>query len=54
MAKDLHAGNVDANGAGPVAGCELPLGGVGICGLGKEAGEEGLFEFLRTKAVGIA
>ncbi len=54
MAKDLHAGGVYANGAGPVAGCALPFGGVGISGLGKEGGEEGLFEFLRTKAVGIA
>jgi acyl-CoA reductase-like NAD-dependent aldehyde dehydrogenase len=54
MARDLKAGGVYANGAGPVAGCELPFGGVGISGLGREGGEEGLFEFLRTKSVGIA
>ncbi|WP_123027630.1 aldehyde dehydrogenase family protein [Mycolicibacterium stellerae] len=50
----LHAGGVYINGASPVVGCELAFGGVGISGYGREGGEEGLFEFLRTKAVGIA
>ena len=50
----LHAGGVYVNGAPPVIGCELPFGGVGISGFGREGGEEGLFEFLRTKAVAIA
>lgn len=40
--------------ASPVVGCELAFGGVGISGFGREGGEEGLFEFLRTKAVGVA
>ena len=53
---DAHckAGGVYINGASPVVGCELAFGGVGISGYGREGGEEGLFEFLRTKAVGIA
>lgn len=50
----LDAGGVYVNGASPVTGCELAFGGVGISGYGREGGEEGLFEFLRTKAVGIA
>jgi len=54
LVRRLHAGGVYINGAGPVAGCELPFGGVGISGFGREGGEEGLLEFLRTKAVGIA
>lgn len=54
MVTALRAGGVYVNGASPVVGCELAFGGVGISGFGREGGEEGLFEFLRTKAVGIA
>lgn len=54
MVSALNAGGVYVNGASPVTGCELAFGGVGISGYGREGGEEGLFEFLRTKAVGIA
>lgn len=54
MAVQLKAGGVYVNGANPVIGCELPFGGVGISGYGREGGQEGLFEFLRTKAVAIA
>jgi acyl-CoA reductase-like NAD-dependent aldehyde dehydrogenase len=54
MVTALRAGGVYVNGASPVVGCELAFGGVGISGYGREGGEEGLFEFLRTKAVGIA
>jgi len=50
----LHAGGVYVNGASPVVGCELPFGGVGISGFGREGGLEGLLEFVRTKAVAIA
>jgi aldehyde dehydrogenase (NAD+) len=50
----LEAGGVYVNGASPVVGCDLPFGGVGISGYGREGGEEGLFEFLQTKAVAIA
>jgi aldehyde dehydrogenase (NAD+) len=54
MVTALQAGGVYVNGASPVVGCELAFGGIGISGFGREGGEEGLFEFLRTKAVGIA
>jgi aldehyde dehydrogenase (NAD+) len=50
----LRAGGVYVNGASPVVGCELPFGGVGISGFGREGGQEGLHEFLQTKAVAIA
>jgi aldehyde dehydrogenase (NAD+) len=54
LATQLQAGGVYVNGASPVLGYELPFGGVGISGYGREGGQEGLFEFLRTKAVAIA
>lgn len=54
LAPRLEAGGVYVNGASPVTGCELPFGGVGISGFGREGGQEGLFEFVRTKAVAIA
>jgi aldehyde dehydrogenase (NAD+) len=54
MVTALQAGGVYVNGASPVVGCELAFGGIGISGFGREGGEEGLFEFLRTKAVGVA
>ena len=43
----------DPLGSSAVVGCELAFGGVGISGFGREGGQEGLFEFLRTKAVGV-
>jgi aldehyde dehydrogenase (NAD+) len=54
LSTQLRAGGVYINGANPVLGCELPFGGVGVSGYGREGGQEGLFEFLRTKAVAIA
>ena len=54
MVTALQAGGVYINGASPVVGCELPFGGVGISGFGREGGLEGLLEFLRTKAVAIS
>jgi aldehyde dehydrogenase (NAD+) len=54
LATQLRAGGVYVNGASPVMGCELPFGGIGISGYGREGGQEGLFEFLRTKAVAVA
>jgi acyl-CoA reductase-like NAD-dependent aldehyde dehydrogenase len=53
MVSALRAGGVYVNGASPVVGCELAFGGIGISGFGREGGQEGLFEFLRTKAVGV-
>ena len=50
----LESGGVYVNGATPVTGCELPFGGTGISGFGREGGLEGLLEFVRTKAVAIA
>ena len=54
LASRLEAGGVYVNGASPVVGCELPFGGVGISGFGREGGLEGLLEFVRTKAVAVA
>jgi Aldehyde dehydrogenase family len=53
LASKLEAGGVYVNGAMPVTGCELPFGGVGVSGYGREGGQEGLYEFVRTKAVSI-
>lgn len=50
----LEAGGVYVNGASPVTGCELPFGGLGSSGFGREGGLEGLLEFVRTKAVAVA
>ncbi len=54
LAPRLRASGVYVNGAAPVVGCELPFGGVGISGFGREAGLEGLLEFVRTKAIAVA
>ncbi|OHV31796.1 MULTISPECIES: aldehyde dehydrogenase family protein [Pseudofrankia] len=54
LTAQLRAGGVYVNGAPPVVGYELPFGGVGISGYGREGGQEGLLEFVRTKAVAIA
>jgi aldehyde dehydrogenase (NAD+) len=51
---ELQAGGVYINGAQPVIAPELPFGGIGISGFGREGGREGIDEFLRTKAVAIA
>jgi len=44
---------VIVNGASPVVGCELPFGGVGISGFGREGGLEGLLEFMRAEEVAV-
>ena len=41
MATNLHAGGVYVNGASPVIGCELPFGGVGNSGFGREGARRG-------------
>ena len=53
MAEALDAGGCYVNGAYPLAS-GLPFGGTGISGYGREGGREGIYEFLRTKAVAIA
>jgi aldehyde dehydrogenase (NAD+) len=51
---ELRAGGVYINGAQPVVAPELPFGGMGVSGFGREGGREGIDEFIRTKAVAIA
>ncbi len=53
LAEALDAGGVYVNAGSPLAPA-LPFGGRGISGYGREGGREGIYEFLRTKAVAIA
>ena len=50
VARKLRSGMVDINGAGLAA--DSPFGGYKHSGIGREAGKEGLIEFLEVKAVG--
>lgn len=52
VAARLDAGTVWINGY-RVVSAEVPFGGVGISGYGREAGADGLGEYLRTKAVWV-
>lgn len=54
LVNELAAGGVYINGAQPVIAPELPFGGVGISGFGREGGREGIDEFIQGKAVAIA
>ncbi|MDR2256068.1 MAG: aldehyde dehydrogenase family protein [Arthrobacter sp.] len=49
----MRTGGVMVNGAQP-AGVALPFGGIGLSGVGREGGIEGLEEFLWTKSVAVA
>jgi aldehyde dehydrogenase (NAD+) len=51
MAKRIRAGQVFINCFGAGAGIELPFGGVGKSGHGREKGFAALHEFTRTKTV---
>lgn len=51
MANALRAGQVFVNGYGAGSGIELPFGGTGRSGHGREKGMEGLREFTVTKTV---
>jgi aldehyde dehydrogenase (NAD+) len=53
VAESLEAGEVMINGALNLA-VNRPFGGIGISGMGKEGGRQGIEEFLRVKGVGIA
>jgi aldehyde dehydrogenase (NAD+) len=53
LAEELKSGVVLVNGSQPIQPTR-PFGGLGISGFGREGGKEGLDEFLRVKAVGIA
>ena len=50
VARKLRSGMIDINGAGLAA--DSPFGGFKHSGIGREAGKEGLIEFLEVKAVG--
>jgi len=50
VARKLRSGMVDVNGAGIAV--DAPFGGYKHSGIGREAGAEGLLEFLEIKTVG--
>ncbi len=50
VARKLRSGMVDVNGAGIAV--DAPFGGYKHSGIGREAGQEGLSEFLEVKSVG--
>jgi len=51
LAKKLHAGQVFINNYGAAGGVELPFGGVGKSGHGREKGFEALYGFSQLKTV---
>jgi len=50
LARLLHSGTVSVNGT-PNLHVAAPFGGVGMSGIGREGGKEGLLEFISTKTV---
>ncbi len=53
LARDLHAGQVFVNNYGAGGGVELPFGGVGKSGHGREKGFEALYGFSTLKTVAV-
>jgi aldehyde dehydrogenase (NAD+) len=53
MARRLRAGAISVNGGDCVTG-DLPFGGYKHSGIGREWGIEGIYEYMETKAIGIA
>jgi len=51
LAKQLRAGQVFLNNYGAGGGVELPFGGVGLSGHGREKGFEALYGFSTLKTV---
>ena len=53
LAKGIRSGQVFINNYGAAGGVELPFGGVGRSGHGREKGFEGLRSYTRIKTVAI-
>ena len=53
LARTLRCGQVYINNFGAGGGVELPFGGVGRSGFGREKGLEGLKSFTTLKTVAI-
>ena len=53
LARKLHCGQVFVNNYGAGGGVELPFGGGGKSGHGREKGFEALYGFSRLKTVSI-
>ncbi len=51
LAHGIRAGQVFVNGYGAGGGIELPFGGVGRSGHGREKGFAGLYEFVKLKTI---
>ena len=51
LARAIHTGQVFINNYGAGGGVELPFGGVGRSGHGREKGFEALYAFTRLKTV---
>jgi aldehyde dehydrogenase (NAD+) len=51
LAKEIRAGQVYVNTYGAGGGVELPFGGYGLSGFGREKGVEGLSAYTRSKTV---
>lgn len=54
MVRQLNAGTVFVNRAGPAHNASSPFGGLGVSGFGREGGKAGLDEFIRIKGVGMS
>ena len=53
LARRVRAGAVSVNGGASVTG-DLPFGGYKHSGIGREWGLEGIYEYMETKAIGVA
>jgi aldehyde dehydrogenase (NAD+) len=53
LARQLRAGQVFVNNYGAGGGVELPFGGMGSSGYGREKGFEALYAFTSLKTVAL-
>lgn len=53
LSRAIRAGGIYVNGSFPVANPNLPFGGIGASGYGREGGRVGIDEFVRSKSVSI-